>query len=504
VDLERLACCKTPEELGQVLAAVARARTGADDVEVWTLQEDGRYRSVRSPGVYRKPEDFGGWEAPTEGTAATEVVPGTRRGKMHYRALPLRTGDTPVGMVALAFEQDAPPVELLARDLHAELPLWSLCLDRFQRRGSPSPDTAATARVGAGLAHTLSNVLQAAMSAVESTRHLTDPLAARVALDDALDALRRAASLTRQLAVLGGTAGELNPGEVRTLVAGLVAALKPQMPAGILLTHESDDQDGWVLLDRPTMEATLAGLIFVARELLGASGMIVLSTQVLEARTSREPRMVVVQVRRAPSAVGRPTPLPGVQSRNPDNQGGDSTGAGALGLTFAQLAMSRHGGDATETRRMDGSVVVTLRLPEARLTPSRRLSSTTTRVLVQGLRILVADDEPAVLRGVARMPEGSGHRVTMARDGSDALGFVKAQSQGFDVALLDLTMPRLAGPALMAALRRVAPRLPVVVMTGYASDEMVDALRQEGVLTVLRKPVEAATLLAALSGATGS
>jgi CheY-like chemotaxis protein len=306
------------------------------------------------------------------------------------------------------------------------------------------------------------------------------------------------------LAVLGGTAGELNPGEVRTLVAGLVAALKPQMPAGILLTHESDDQDGWVLLDRPTMEATLAGLIFVARELLGASGMIVLSTQVLEARTSREPRMVVVQVRRAPSAVGRPTPLPGVQSRTPDNQGGDSTGAGALGLTFAQLAMSRHGGDATETRRTDGSVVVTLRLPEARLTPSRRLGNTTTRVLVQGLRILVADDEPAVLRGVARMLEGSGHRVTMARDGSEALGFVKAQSQGFDVALLDLTMPRLAGPALMAALRRVAPRLPVVVMTGYASDEMVEALRQEGVLTVLRKPVEAATLLAALSGATGS
>lgn len=482
-----------------MLSAVARARTGADEVELWTFQEDGRYRSVKSPNVYRRPEELGVKDLPAEVSAS--VAPGAWRGKMHLRALPLRTGDTHVGLVALAFEGEAPPVELLARDLHAELPLWSLCLDRFQRRSSPTPTEDATARVGAGIAHTLSNVLQAAMSAAESARHLAEPLSARVALDDALDALRRAASLTRQLAVLGGTAGELNPAEMRTLVAGLVAALKPQMPSGVLLTHESDDQDGWALMDRSTVEATLAGLIFVARELLGASGTITLSTQVLASKGPRDPRTVVVQVRRTPSAMGRPTPMPGLQPRAPDNQGGDSSGAGALGLTFAQLAMSRHGGDASEQGLPDGGAVVVLRMPEARFSPSRRMSGTTTRVLTTGLRILVADDEPAVLRGVARMLEGSGHRVTMARDGSEALGFVKAQPLGFDVALLDLTMPRLAGPALMAALRRVAPKLPVVVMTGYASDEMVEALRQEGVLTVLRKPVEASTLLAALSGA---
>ncbi len=500
-DLEDLARLRTAEDLGRHIAAVARARTGASEAEVWAREDDGRLRSLESPRVVRRAEDLGFTGLPCGGEA--ETAPGAWHGKKSWRALPLRWGDVDVGVLALGYTDAPTPMDLLLADLAAALPAWALALDRLLTRSDAARvDADATARVGAGLAHTLSNVLQAAISSTEAARAPGggSGMAARVPLDDALDALRRAAVLVQQLAVMGGQGDDVSPTEVRGLVAGLTAALRRQMPPGIGLVLDAGGDEAWVLVDRGAIEATLAGVVYAAREALGSTGSIHVATRV-GAHGAAGERAVAIEVRRQPLAAGDRTPLPAALPTAPSNNGGDTWGAERLGLTFARAAVARYGGSVSERSLGGGGALVILTLPEVRLAPKRSISGTLRRVLEGGRsRVLVADDEPAVLRGVTRLLQGAGHEVVMARDGAEALSVARG-TPGIDVALVDLTMPRLAGPALVAALRRVAPDMPVVIMTGYASDEMVEALRREGVVAVLRKPVEAQRLLSAIGDA---
>jgi DNA-binding NtrC family response regulator len=84
--------------------------------------------------------------------------------------------------------------------------------------------------------------------------------------------------------------------------------------------------------------------------------------------------------------------------------------------------------------------------------------------------ILVVDDEPSIRRFAARVLLDEGFAVREAADGAQALEIV--HSGGISVLVSDVVMPRLNGVQLMEALARSHPRLPVLLMSGYASPEL--------------------------------
>lgn len=110
------------------------------------------------------------------------------------------------------------------------------------------------------------------------------------------------------------------------------------------------------------------------------------------------------------------------------------------------------------------------------------------------LRILVVDDEPAVLMTLAANLELEGHHVIEAPGPQQALEL--AQRVEFDVLLTDVRMPGMNGIELYRALRKQKPALRAIVMTAFAVEELVDQGLQEGVYTVLRKPFDPLALSA--------
>jgi two-component system response regulator HydG len=92
-------------------------------------------------------------------------------------------------------------------------------------------------------------------------------------------------------------------------------------------------------------------------------------------------------------------------------------------------------------------------------------------------RILVVDDDAVSGRFIARLlAERGGFDVTHLADPAEALH--QASSQAWDLVLTDVEMPGMTGVELLQTLRKVAPGLPVVVITGHASvDRAVTALR---------------------------
>src|ERR1041385_5533455 len=82
------------------------------------------------------------------------------------------------------------------------------------------------------------------------------------------------------------------------------------------------------------------------------------------------------------------------------------------------------------------------------------------------MRILVVDDEPAVLRTEVRALEGAGHSCRGAPTMSDARGFLTNES--FDLAVLDVNLGRDSGLELARLIRSEYPDTNVIMVTGTA------------------------------------
>jgi len=113
----------------------------------------------------------------------------------------------------------------------------------------------------------------------------------------------------------------------------------------------------------------------------------------------------------------------------------------------------------------------------------------------RGLRVLLADDEPALAGAVAETLREVGFEVTVARDGQEAL--LLAEAQTFDAVICDLRMPRVDGPTFYRTVQRVSPpqaRRVIFVTGDVAGTEAARFLDETG-CRWLAKPFRLAELL---------
>lgn len=116
-------------------------------------------------------------------------------------------------------------------------------------------------------------------------------------------------------------------------------------------------------------------------------------------------------------------------------------------------------------------------------------------------RILIAEDEPEVMRILTRVLEGAGYAVTPAQSGDAALELFKSGDQ-FDLLLTDVVMPgNLQGPALAKEIRSINPDLPCIFLSGYAAEATVHGNGLKPSDIRLMKPVSQSDLLRAISKA---
>lgn len=106
---------------------------------------------------------------------------------------------------------------------------------------------------------------------------------------------------------------------------------------------------------------------------------------------------------------------------------------------------------------------------------------------VSGGQILVADDEELVRELLSRFLVNQGHRVMEAEDGQQALRLFRENH--FDLVLSDVRMPGLDGLKLLAAIKEINPRVPVVLISGYGDVETVVKALKSGAENFLSKPL---------------
>ncbi len=106
---------------------------------------------------------------------------------------------------------------------------------------------------------------------------------------------------------------------------------------------------------------------------------------------------------------------------------------------------------------------------------------------VASLRILPVEDREDTARLMARMPGGSGHRVTTVASVETALA---AAAEPFDLLISDLGLPDGSGLDLM---RRLRP-MPAIALTGYGTEEDIARCREAGFAAHMTRPIDPARL----------
>jgi two-component system cell cycle sensor histidine kinase/response regulator CckA len=111
-------------------------------------------------------------------------------------------------------------------------------------------------------------------------------------------------------------------------------------------------------------------------------------------------------------------------------------------------------------------------------------------------RILVVDDEPAARVLANRVFSEAGYEVATVQSGFECLERFRKHPHGFDLILLDLSMPFMDGEETFRRLREINPAVVVLLSTGFMAQERVDRMLAAGMAGFIRKPHRPDELLA--------
>jgi len=105
-------------------------------------------------------------------------------------------------------------------------------------------------------------------------------------------------------------------------------------------------------------------------------------------------------------------------------------------------------------------------------------------------RVLVVDDELLIRWALREALEAKGYAVTEAADAASARRALDGQSLPPDAVVLDYRLPDSNDLGLLAAIRHLAPAMPVIVMTAYGTTDMMKSALDLGAYRIVSKPFE--------------
>jgi PAS domain S-box-containing protein len=118
-------------------------------------------------------------------------------------------------------------------------------------------------------------------------------------------------------------------------------------------------------------------------------------------------------------------------------------------------------------------------------------------------RILLVDDEEAILTMEKIMLQRLGYKVTSHISSIDALEAFRDSPDQFDLVITDMTMPNMSGDKLSTELIKIHPDIPILLCTGFSEAMPQDKMEFIGIKSILLKPVVMKNLAKKIRGALG-
>ena len=347
----------------------------------------------------------------------------------------------------------------------------------------------AVGRLAGGVAHDFNNLLQAMLSQVELVRGRnaeSEHLAAGLAEFEAQ--VRRGSALTRQLLLFARReTARPEPLDLNEVVDGAATLLRHLLRANIVLTIDLAREPLPVTADHGQLDQVLVNLAVNAADAMPGGGQLTI-------RTGREgPARVFFSVGDTGSGIAAEIRGRIFEPFFTTKESGRGTG---LGLAVVDGIVRNHDGtlelESTEGEGSTFKVVLHRAAPGGRAGERAGAPILGELATGSGERILLVEDEDGTREGLRDTLIALGYQVVAVGSGDEASAL--APEPAFDLLLTDLMLPGVPGPQLAASLQHRWPTLEVILMSGYAEDEVIRRGVSAGKVRFLQKPFDMATL----------
>jgi two-component system cell cycle sensor histidine kinase/response regulator CckA len=350
-----------------------------------------------------------------------------------------------------------------------------------------------------GVAHDFNNILGAIIGNVELAAQDVGPShPAGESLEEIRKASRRAKDLVQRILAFG----RQHPQPQRVIALGpvvedAVKLLRASLPAGVELTVTCKADAPAVLADATQIEQVLLNLCTNAWQALegpvrridvdldGLTLDVAAAEALVNLRPGRVARLTVSDTGTGMDGATVERIFEPFFTTKPIGQG---TG---LGLSVVHGIVKAHGGAINVKSQPGNGTSFTLYFPAAtRLEPGIMpdAAGAEPRAPAGGQHVLFLDDEEALVFLVTRMLERVGYTVSGYTRAEAALAAVRANPAQFDLVVTDLNMPGMSGLDVARELAHIRPDLPVVLASGYLTEELRVLAPQAGVRQLIYKP----------------
>ncbi len=367
----------------------------------------------------------------------------------------------------------------------------------------------AVGQLTGGVAHEFNNLLMAVTGCLELLERpvatLGDQRAAALLANAARAAGRGSRLTTQLLAFARRQTLQMERLDLDVLVTSMQELLEGTLGRGVQVVVVPSSGDWAAMADASQVELTLLNLAINARDAMPGGGTLTIRTARVRTgpatRAEDPPAGDYAALHVSDTGHGM-SPHVLARAFEPFFTTKDAGRGTGLGLPQVLGVAQQMGGGVTIASREGAGTTVSVFLPRADA-PAQAASrpglppEPATLLALDGARLLLVDDDPDVRAVTGAILEELGGVVIEAESGAAAL--LALRTRRVDLVLADLTMPNMTGIELAAEVARLAPDLPVVLMTGYGPDALADP--GPHIRFTLQKPFRAEALAQALTGA---
>jgi PAS domain S-box-containing protein len=165
-----------------------------------------------------------------------------------------------------------------------------------------------------------------------------------------------------------------------------------------------------------------------------------------------------------------------------------------LGLAMVFGIVQRHGGDIDIHSQTGRGTTFILRFPMAAAVTPTTATKTAELPVQRAWRVLLVEDDPQVRQVLTAFLEMDGHSVQGADHGTRGLSLFSQEN--FDLVITDKAMPGMSGDQMAVEIKRISPKMPVVLLSGFNSTGESEKI--PGVDVIASKPITMPALRAAI------
>ncbi len=360
-----------------------------------------------------------------------------------------------------------------------------------------------------GIAHDFNNLLGAMIGNTElAMKRAGDDDKLRMNHQRIMEAGYRASRLVQQILTFSRvTSADLHPVDVTAVVKEAIALVESSLPAMITIRTRIAPEVGHILSGETQIHQMIMNLCTNAHHAIGErAGEIRITLRRIDideifvtGRAGMTPGpYVLLSVSDTGCGMNEATKKHIFEPFFTTKPVGKGTG---MGLAVIHGIVLTHGGQIVVESEQGHGTKIEIYLPvfvpdnvaDEGSAPGSELPPQT-----GSERVLLVDDETALIQTTQEILEELGYRVTAISDSLEALRRFRENPHQFDIVITDQAMPNMTGMEMAEQMMELRPELPIIIATGYSETVTPETAKQMGLRGYVSKPYMAQDLAGAL------